>query len=261
LIDCPLERFGPRRGVVGGRFEEIQLRPSLEQPVHRHRHRAHRDTPCHRQREGLAGSLPELVVQCRRGQRNSPGGSGTVGVLHFHHHPPGGESAPPQPQALGFGEPAQQRVQDAEIVGVGGECMGHAVLRSHFRRQHRPRIDAAALRREQPSPGAEDRAQLTLGDLGHLADPLELIFVEAEQNVFGNTGEQLHRMGRQEGCLAAARNQHWPWGLSVPPYRPAAQPPSPRRRLRHQLVHRCAHGQRETESRFRFPADPLRDVH
>jgi hypothetical protein len=149
-------------------------------------------------------------------------------------------------------------VQDAEIIGIGGERMGQAILRFHFRRQHRPGVDAVALRPKQPAPRAKDGAEPALGDLGHLADPIELVLVEPEQDVLGNPREQLHQMRRQELLLAPAWNEHGPWGLSVPP---CFQPPYSRRRLRHQLVHRSAHRQRETEPRFGFPADPFRDVH
>ena len=123
-----------QRGVIGGRSKEIQLRPILEEPVHRDRHRPHRDAPGHRETECRAGPRPQLLVQRRRGENDAAGRGGAIGILHLHHHPSGSEPAPPEPPALRFGEPSQQRVQDAEIVGVGGEGMGHAILRSHFRR-------------------------------------------------------------------------------------------------------------------------------
>jgi len=143
--------------------------------------------------------------------------------------------------------------------------MGQAILRFHFRRQHRPGVDAVALCPKQPTPRAKDGAELTLGDLGHLADPIELVLVEPAQDVLGNPREQLHQMRRQERRLAPAGYQYWPESF-LPPSRPAAQPPRfqppySRRRLRHQLVHRSAHRQRETEPRVGVPADPFRDVH
>ena len=49
--------------------------------------------------------------------------------------------------------------------------------------------------------------------------------------------------------------------IPQPSGRPAIQPSSPRRRLRHQFVHRRAHRQREAKPRSRFPADPFRDIH
>ena len=243
------------------RFEEIQLCLRLEQPVHRHRHRPDRDPSRHRKTQPAAGALPELPVQSRRRKCHAARRGGGVGVFDFHHHPPGGEPSPPEPPALRFSEPAQQRVQDAEIVGIGGEGMGQAVFRLHFRRQHRPRVDSPALRPKQPAPRAEHGAELALGDLGHLADSLELIFVEPEQDVLGNAGKQRHQMRRQELRLSAAGNQHGPWGLSIPPNRPTAQPPDTRRRFRDQLVHRGAHRQRETEALAGLTSDPFRDVH
>ena len=84
----------------------------------------------------------------------------------------------PEPAPQRFGEPAQQGMQGVEIVAVAGEDVGDPKLRFHFRREHRPGVDAPALGPEQSSPSAEDGAQLALGDLGDLTDPLQLVLVE-----------------------------------------------------------------------------------
>ena len=94
-------------------------------------------------------------------------------------------------------------MQHPEIVGVGAEGVGEAVLGLHFRREHRPRVDAAGLGAEQPSPGSEDGAELALGDRRDLADPLQLVFVEPHPDVVGDAGEDAHRMRGEEGRFAA----------------------------------------------------------
>ena len=171
----------------------------------------------------------------------------------------------PEPAAQCFGEPTQQGMQDVEIVGVGGEDVGDPVLRFHFRREHRPGVDAPALGAEQSSPRPEDGTQLALGDLGDLTDPLQLVLVEAEQDVLGNSREQLHQVWCEKGRLASSRHQHGPV-RSQPSSRPAVQPSClqpayPGRRFRNQLVPRRTDREREPEPGGGFPADSLGNVH
>ena len=151
-------------------------------------------------------------------------------------------------------------MQDAEIVGVGRQRMGDAILRSHFRRQDRSGIDPVALRAKQSASCAEDGAELALGDRGHLADPLELIFVEPAEDVLGNSRQNGQGPGRQERCFASMWHEEGPV-IPQPSRRPAIQPSGARRRFRHQFVHRRTHRQRNPKPRFGFPADPIRDIH
>jgi hypothetical protein len=94
-------------------------------------------------------------------------------------------------------------MQHALVVGVGGEGVGEAVLGLHFRREHRPRVDAAGLGAEQPPPASEDGAELALCDRRDLADPLQLVFVEPRPDVVGDLGEDGDWMRGEEGGLVA----------------------------------------------------------
>ncbi|HJR35520.1 MAG TPA: hypothetical protein VJ817_11260 [Gemmatimonadales bacterium] len=171
----------------------------------------------------------------------------------------------PEPAAQRFGEPAQQGMQDVEIVGVGGEDVGDPILRFHFRREYRPGVDAPAAGPEQTSPRPEDGTQLALGDLGDLTDPLQLVLVEPEEDILGYSGEQLHQVWCEKGRLASSRHQHGPV-RSQPSSRPAVQPsclqPShPGRRLRYQLIGRRTDREREPEPGGGLPADSLGHVY
>ena len=166
----------------------------------------------------------------------------------------------PEPPTQRLGEPAQQGMQSVEIVGVGGENMGDPILRLHFGREHRPGIDAPAPGPEQPAPRAEDRTQLALGDLGDLTDPLQLVLVEPEEDVGGDSGKQRHQMGSQEPGLGTDLHQHRPRS-PLPSFRPTVQPSHSSGRLRHQLVGRRAHRERQSEPGDGFPADSLGHVH
>ena len=247
-------------GLVGG-VEEFQLGAGFQQTVRRHRHHPHREPPGQGEPQGAAGAVPQLPVQRRGREGNAPGRAGGVGVFHLHHHAPRAEPAMPEPTAQRFGEPAQQGMQGVEVVSVGGEDVGDPVLRFHLRREHRPGVDAPAPGPEQPSPRAEDGAQLALGELGDLTDSLQLVFVEPEEDVLGYSGKQRHQMGSQESGLGADRDQHRPVPAILPPFRPAIQPPDPGRRLRYQLVGRRTHREREPEPGGGLPADSLGHVH
>jgi hypothetical protein len=165
-----------------------------------------------------------------------------------------------EPAAQRFGEPAEQGMQDVEIVGVGGEDVGDPILRFHLWREHRPGVDAPAPGPEQPSPRAEDGAQLALGDLGDLTDPLQLVLVEPEEDVVGYSGEQRHQMRCQEPGLGADLHQHRPRS-SLPSNRPTAQPSYSGRRLRYQLICCRTDREREPEPGGGLPADSLGHVH
>jgi hypothetical protein len=166
----------------------------------------------------------------------------------------------PEPSAQRFSEPAQQGMQSGEIVGVGGEDVGDPILRFHFRREHRPGVDAPALGAEQPSPRAENGAQLALGDLGDLTNPFQLVLVEPEEDVRRYSGEQRHQMRSQESGLLSPRHHHRPRS-PLPSFRPTVQPSYSSRRLRDQLICRRAHREREPEPGDGLPANSLGDVH
>ena len=166
----------------------------------------------------------------------------------------------PEPPAQRFGEPAQQGMQKVQIVGVGSEDVGDPILRLHFGREHRPGVNAPALGAEQPSPCAEDGAEVALSDLGDLADPLQLILVEPEEDIHRYSREQRHQMGSEEPGLASPRHQHRP-RPPLPSFRPTLQSPYSSRRLRYQLVPRRADREREPEPGNGFPSDALGHVH
>ena len=248
--------------IVGlvGRVEEVQLGTGFQQTVRRHRHHPHREPPGECEPQGAAGAVPQLPVQRRGREGNAPGRAGGVGVFHLHHDPPRAEPAMPEPAAQRFGEPAQQGMQEVEVVGVGGEDVGDPILRFHLRREHRPGVDAPAPGPEQPSPRAEDGTQLALGDLGDLTDPLQLVLVEPEEDVLGYSGEQRHQMGSQEPGLGTDLHQHRPRS-PLPSFRPTVQPSYSSRRLRYQLVGRRTDREREPEPGGGLPADSLGHVH
>jgi hypothetical protein len=197
-IHRPLQRLRPPQLGRRGRLPQFQLRVRLDQLVGRDRHRAHRDPPRHRDVERPLRRLPELAVERPGGQRDAALGAGVVGVFDPHREPPRREPPPAEPPAQPLGEPAEQVVQHAEIVAVGGQGVGEAVFRPHFRRQHRPRVNAAGLGAEQPSPAPEDGAELALGNGRDLPDPLELVLVEPLPDVLGDFGQNAHRVRGEE---------------------------------------------------------------
>ena len=120
---------------------------------------------------------------------------GVIGVIDLDRETPGREAPLPEPLAEDFREPAQQSVQDGEVVGIGGERMGDPELRSDFGREHRAGIDPAGLRGELAAPAAEDLAEAGFADRGHLADPLQLVLVEPDPDVVGNVREDRDGIG------------------------------------------------------------------
>jgi len=183
-----------------------------------------------------------------RGEGNVSGGILIVGIFHLDGEPPRRERALPEPQPQRLGESPEQRMQHAEIVGVGGEGMRQPVLRLDRGGQDRPSVDPAAPGAEHPAPRAEDRAELALGDGGHLPDFFQLILVETEQDVIGYVGKHPDEMGRQEGRLRAEGHQHGP---------EASGPSRPGGGFRDQLVHGHSHRERQPEPFGRFASDPL----
>ncbi|HTL05230.1 MAG TPA: hypothetical protein VL241_05740 [Gemmatimonadales bacterium] len=144
-------------------------------------------------------------------------------------------------------------MQHGELIGIGAQGVRQAILGADFGSQHGPGVDAAHLGAEQPSPAPEDRAQRALPDDRHLADPLELILVQPDPDVVGNSGQQVHRMRRQKGGFAAGGHQQGRHPLCI-------NPPDPGSRFGYQLVHRDPHHQRQAQAVPRFPPDALGDV-
>ena len=156
-------------------------------------------------------------------------------------------------------------MQHVAVVGVGGEGVGEPVLGPRFRRQHRPRVDAAHLGAKQPAPAPEDGAELGLRDGRDLTDPLELVLVEPLPDVVGHLGEHAHWMRGEERGLVSGRTGGRAVGRKERPHRPpfrlSAFPSHSRRRLRHQLVHRHSRAQRQPEPLPGLAPDPLGDLH
>ena len=191
-IHRPLQRHRPPvLGLIEG-DEQLQLRVRFDQPVCGERHRPHRRPPPHREGQRQLRGLPELAVERLRGEGDAPRVIIVVGVFHPQREPPRREAPPPEPPAQRLGEPAEQAVQHAEVVGVGGEGVGEPVLGPRFRRQHRSRVDAAHLGAKQPAPAPEDGAELGLRDGRDLTDPLELVLVEPLPDVVGHLGQDGH---------------------------------------------------------------------
>jgi len=63
LIQRLLERYSLPFGGLRGLDEQLQLRIGFDQPAGRHRHRAHRDPPRHRERERALCGVPELQIE------------------------------------------------------------------------------------------------------------------------------------------------------------------------------------------------------
>ena len=142
-------------------------------------------------------------------------------------------------------------MQHREIVAVAGQRVRHPILGAHFGRQHRPSVDAAGPGPELAAARAEHGAELGFADRGDLADPLELVLVEPLPDVVGHVGQELERVGRQEGGLAPRIDAQG--GL----VRGAADAGG---RLGDELVDRHADGEGETQLRAGLAADPLGDV-
>jgi hypothetical protein len=191
------------------RSEQFELRVGFHQPVYRHRHHPHRNAPSEREAERSLGYLPKLPVERLDGEAQASGRVGVIGVIYLNRETPGGEPPLPQPFAEDFGEPAEQSVEDGEIVGVGRESMGDPEFRSDFRREHRAGIDAAGLKGELTAPPAEDLGETRFADRGHLADLLQLILVEPDPDVVGNIGKNRKRVRGEERCFVAGTDECW----------------------------------------------------
>jgi hypothetical protein len=185
---------------------------------------------------------------------------GVVGVVQLDAQLSRRQPAVPEPPAQRPREPAQQGVQHGEVIGIGRQGMRHAILRSDFRRQHRPGVDTPGLRAQQPATPPEHRAELALADRRNLADQLELILVEPPPDIGGDIGQHAQAMRSEEPLLVAAGNPERRRAGLGPAFRPPAQPPHPRRRLRDQLVHRDAHRERQLQPLPGLAPDPFGDV-
>ena len=212
------------------------------------------------------------MVERLTAERNAARRMGVIGVFHLDGEPSSREAAPPELAPQRLGQPAEQGVQHAEVVGVGGEGVGESILRLHLGGQHRPRVDPACLRAKQPPPAAEHGAQLALADGGDLPDPLELIFVESNPDVVGYLGKDRHHMRGKERRFRTRGNEQGPdvgpeggkTGRregSLPPSHPPVFPSGSGRRLRHQLVDGHPDGERQPHPLQRLAPDPLRYIH
>src|SRR5947207_2564954 len=111
-------------------------------------------------------------------ERHAAGDGGVVVVRGLDPEAARDQAALPEAAAQTLSYDPQQRMQHAEIVGVGGERMGDVELGAALGREYRARIDAAGPRPQRASRASEDGAERALGDGRHLADQLELVVVE-----------------------------------------------------------------------------------
>src|SRR5436305_2068939 len=114
--------------------------------------------------EGSARGIPELDIERYPLERNAARRGGVIVVRQLDDEPARGEPALPKPSAEPLGEPTEQRMQGAEIVGVGCEGMRGAELRFDFGRQHGTRVDAAGTREKIAPAPSEDGTELPLFD-------------------------------------------------------------------------------------------------
>ena len=133
---------------------QLELRLRLRQPVESERHCPHRQALGVGEHKGSTGGIPELGVEHCRSQRHRASTGGIVGVGRFHHQPPRGESALAEPAAEPLAHEAEQGVENADVVGVGGQSMREVKLGLPLGWQHRPGIDT-------PRPGPERPAITT----------------------------------------------------------------------------------------------------
>jgi hypothetical protein len=157
---------------------EFQLPLRFHQPVQRERDCPYRQALGVGQHKGPAGGVPELRVEHCRSERHGASTGGIVGVGRFHPKPSRGESALAEPPAEPLAQQAEQGMENADIVGVGGQGMRDVKLGLPLRGQHRPGIDALGPRSKRAALTAEDGAERTLGNGGNLANEIELIIFQ-----------------------------------------------------------------------------------
>ena len=211
-----------------------------------------------RQGERLARGLPEVAVERAGGEGDRSSRLAVVGVADLHPDPAGDQAAAPEAAAQPLGQPPQERVQHAEIVGVGGEDVLDAQLGEALGRQHRARIDAQRPRPQRAARVAEDGAERTLGNRRHLADQIELVVVEPGPDPRMQVGEHDQRMGREESGLdPEGHDQRVPLRAVR---LPACPPVRPDHRLAHQLVGGDADREGEAEPAPDLPLHPRGDI-
>ncbi len=69
-------------------------------------------------------------------------------------------------------------MEDAEVVGVGGESVSHVELRLPLGRKHRSRVDAPGPGPEGPAISAEDGTERAFGNCCDLPDEIELVVLQ-----------------------------------------------------------------------------------
>ncbi len=107
---------------------QIQLRLRHLQPIQRERHRAHGEAAAVDPREAAARGVPELGVERGGVERHGAGDGGVVVVRGLDPEPPRDQATAAEPAAQPLAQHPQQRMQHAEVVGVGGEGMGDVEL-------------------------------------------------------------------------------------------------------------------------------------
>jgi hypothetical protein len=211
-VDCLLQ--GLRRLLVGVLWlprlpayrlthPQFKLRLRLHQPIQRERHRPHGQSLRIGQRKGPACGIPQLRIEHSGRERNSTDGSGVVGVYGLQPEPAGGETARPDPAAETLAHGPEHRMQNAEVVGIGGQGMDHVELGLPLRREHRPGIDSLGPGPKHPAAAAKDRAEGAFGYSRDFADEIELVILQPSPHSGIELGQHVERLRREEGRLSA----------------------------------------------------------
>ena len=172
------------------------------------------------QREGSAGGIVELGVERGGADRERARDGGMIGVGGVDPEPAGGEPGPAETAAQPLGQRAKQRVQRAEIVGVGDEGVRQTELGQPLGRQHRTGVDPAGPRPQHPAGAAEDGAERALGDDRDLADEIELIVIQPAADAVGQLGQELDGDRREKSLLLAGPYLARLRAIRRPPFAP-----------------------------------------
>ena len=89
-------------------------------------------------------------------------------------------------------------MENAQVVGVGRQGVGHPILGADFRRQHRPWIDAARAGAKLAPFASQDRVEIRFGDRGDVADDIELVVIEPLPDTIRRAGQLVDVMGRKK---------------------------------------------------------------
>ena len=173
----PFAAFAHRIGLDATSHKSSCDSP-ISNSIQRERHRAHGKAARVGLREAAARAVPQLGVERGGVERHGAGDGGVVVVGGLDPEPARHQPALAEPAAQPLAQHPQQRMQHAEIVGVGGEGVGDVELGAALGRQHGARVDAAGPRPQRAAGAAEDGAERALGDGRDLADELELVVVE-----------------------------------------------------------------------------------